>query len=375
MWWTTFQDSDYYGLVLASGIFALWLLIAVVTFFVLRFIAKRLTSRTPGSVGALAIRALRPWTVAFLVLLGAVLAARVVPELDAWDADIARAWNVAVILLVAQGFFSVSRVVLTWYIEQVAPRTESSFDDQALRLVRRVLRVFVYGIALLLVMDTLGQSISPILGGLGITGLAVALALQPTLSNFFAGTYVLSDGAIRPGDYIELTGGTAGYVIEVGWRTTKLRTWWNTLVIVPNSLMSDTIITNYQGPDPAINVLVTCGVSYSSDLDKVEAVTLEVARNLIAENPDAIKTVAPWFAFDSFADSNVNFWIFLQAKDRIGSFVITNEIIKRLHARFQAEGIEINYPVRKVIFSPDHSPPFGIADQGGQTIPRAAETG
>lgn len=365
MWWTNFQDSDYYEPALAVGIFVLWLVIAVVSFFALRFIANRLASRTTGAIGALAIRSVRPWIVAFLILLGVMLATRVVPELDAWDSDIARAWSVIVILLVAQASFSVSRVVLTWYIDHVAPRTATNFDDQALRLVRRVLRVFVYGIALLLVVDTLGQSVSPILGGLGITGLAVALALQPTLSNFFAGTYVLSDGAIRPGDYIELSGGTAGYVIEVGWRTTKLRTWWNTLVIVPNSVMSDSIITNYQGPDPAINVLVTCGVSYSSDLQKVEEVTMAVAKDLIVESSDAIKTVAPWFAFDSFADSNVNFWVFLQARDRVGSFVITNEIIKRLHARFEAEGIEINYPVRKLLLPPGQALPTTLADQPG----------
>ena len=125
----------------------------------------------------------------------------------------------------------------------------------------------------------------------------------------------------------------------------------NTLVIIPNSVMADTIITNYQGPDPALNILVSGGVSYASDLQQVEEVSLEVTRSVIDDNAEAVKSMDPWFGFDSFGDSNVNFWIFLQATDRVGSFVVSNDLIKRLHARFAAEGIEINYPVRKIVFS------------------------
>ena len=79
--------------------------------------------------------------------------------------------------------------------------------------------------------------------------------------------------------------------------------------------------------------------------------SLEVTRSVIADNAEAVKSMEPWFGFDSFGDSNVNFWIFLQATDRVGSFVVSNDLIKRLHARFAAEGIEINYPVRKIVFS------------------------
>ncbi len=367
MWWQDFRDSNYYQPVISSGVFLISVFIAVVIFVAMRFLANRLRTRTPGGIGGLVVRSLRTSAVAFTVFLGALIALRAVPELEEWQGDITKTWNVIVIVLVAHAISSASRVTITWYIDTVAPRTQTNFDDQALRLVRRVLRIFVYGIAALLVVDTLGQSISPILGGLGITGLAVALALQPTLTNFFAGTYVMSDGAIRPGDYIELNSGPAGYVVDVGWRTTKIRTWWNNLVIIPNGVMADSIITNYQGPDPAINVLVSGGVSYSSDLRRVEEVSLEVARQLVAESDDAVKSMAPWFGFDAFGDSNISFWIFLQAKDRIGSFVVTNELVKRVHSRFRAEGIEINYPVRKLIFDggqmPEIVPPSAVSEQ------------
>ncbi len=350
MSWNEIIEGEYFETIRAVGIFCFWLFVALISFLVIKLITSRVESHRPGSVATIALKSLRTWVVLFFLLLGVFTSFRNSDYFEPWAGNIDRAWNVSVILLITQATFATARIIVSWYIQNVAPRTKSGFDDQALRLVRRLLRVLIYGIGALLILDALGQSISPILGGLGITGLAVALALQPTLSNFFAGTYVLSDGAIRPGDYIELNGGPAGYVIEVGWRTTKLRTWWNTLVVVPNSVMTDTIITNYQGPDPAINVLVSSGVSYSSDLQKVEEISLEIAKALISESDDAVKTMDPWFSFESFGDSNVNFWVFLQAKDRTGSFSITNELIKRLHARFESEKIEINYPVRKLIF-------------------------
>ena len=207
-----------------------------------------------------------------------------------------------------------------------------------------------------MILDTLGYSISPLLGGLGITGLAVALALQPTLGNFFAGTYVISDGAINVGDYIELEGGPRGYVIEVGWRSTKISNWMNNLVVIPNSKLSDSIVTNYYAPNFAMNVIVTCGVSYDSDLDHVERVSVEVAKEVLATCPGAVPDYEPWFGFDTFGDSNITFWIFVQAKDRLGSFGVQHEIVKGLHARFKEEGIEINYPVRKLVYANGDGP-------------------
>lgn len=343
--------GDYDSAIIGATVFGSSVLVATVAAFVVRAVAARLDTTTPYGLGGSVLRSVRNSILTFMVLLGAFIGANATDQLDPWQTEIRLAYTVLAILVGAHALSAASRVTIDWYLTHIVPRTETSFDDQIVPLLRRFLRVFIYGIALILILDAFGQSVGLLLGGLGITGLAVALALQPTLTNFFAGTYVMSDHAIRPGDYIELHGGPAGYVVEVGWRTTKIRTWWNTLVIIPNSAMADTIVTNYQGPDPALNVLLSGGVSYTSDLRRVEEVCLDVARQVIADNDEAVKTMDPFFGFDSFADSNVTFWIFLQATDRVGSFVVTNDLIKRLHARFAAEGIEINYPVRKIVFA------------------------
>ena len=353
MSWVTFSNAGYEGAVIGGVIFALSLAVAAAVGFAMRLVAARLDTSTPYGVGGVALRSVRNSLVAFVVVLGAYAGLDFADQFNQWHSEIQRGFTVLVILIGAHALSAGSSATLNWYMVNISARTETSFDDRSLPLLRRFLRVFIYGLALVLVLDTLGYSIGLLLGGLGITGLAVALALQPTLTNYFAGTYVMSDQAIKPGDYIELQGGPAGYVVDVGWRTTKIRTWLNTLVIIPNAVMADTIITNYQGPDPALNILVSGGVSYSSDLQYVEEVSLDVTRSVIADNDEAVKSMEPWFGFDSFGDSNVNFWIFLQATDRVGSFVVSNDLIKRLHARFAKEGIEINYPVRKIVFSED----------------------
>ena len=351
MSWATFSNAGYEGAVIGGVIFALSLAVAAAVAFAVRFVAARLDTITPYGIGGVALRSVRNSLVAFVVVIGGYVGLDLVEQLDQWHIEVQRGFTILGILIGAHALSAGSSATLNWYMTNIAAQTETTFDDRSLPLLRRFLRVAIYGLALVLILDTLGYSIGLLLGGLGITGLAVALALQPTLTNYFAGTYVMSDQAIKSGDYIELQGGSAGYVVDVGWRTTKIRTWLNTLVIIPNSVMADTIITNYQGPDPALNILVYGGVSYASDLQHVEDVSLDVTRSVIADNDEAVKSMDPWFGYDSFGDSNVNFWIFLQATDRVGSFVVTNDLIKRLHARFAAEGIEINYPVRKIVFS------------------------
>ena len=155
---------------------------------------------------------------------------------------------------------------------------------------------------------------------------------------------------VSPGDYIEMEGGIAGYVLEVGWRSTRLRTWSNTLVVVPNARFAETIITNYYEPEPPVNVYLTCGVSYDSDLSRVEAVSMDVMNRTLDASPFGVKEYGAYFGFDNFGESNVDFWLFVQAKDRLASFELRSELINELHRRFAEEGIVINYPVRSLQF-------------------------
>ena len=347
-------DQPWVDPVIAIAVVLIAMLVAALVHLVVFPLGMHLTNHTPTELDGILIRAVR-WPVNVgIVVLGIYLSLSL--SLDLPDSvqgfiDLAARASGALLFVVLFGRL-VSRG-MDWAIEQQDQKARRTVDTRLLMMLRRVLVVLIYGLGLLLVINTLGIPISPLIAGLGLGGVAVALAIQPTLSNLFAGTYVMTEGVVSPGDYIEMEGGVAGYVLEVGWRSTRLRTWSNTLVVVPNSRFAETIITNYYEPTPPVNVYLTCGVSYDSDLARVEAVSIDVMNQVLDGSPHGVKEYGAYFGYENFGESNVDFWLFVQARDRLASFELRSELINNLHRRFDDEGIVINYPVRSLQFPGD----------------------
>ena len=273
------------------------------------------------------------YTLGLLILLDYL-----VPE--AWRALFNKVIITAVIVLGTYGVARVLSVALEWYLSSRAVQKAVAIDAGLVRLLRRIMLAIIYVLGLLILLDFLDIEISPILAGLGIGGLAVALALQPLLSNFFAGTQIVSDRMVRVGDFIQLEDSLEGYVIDLGWRSTRIRTLFDTIVIIPNSKLAESTITNYHAPNEEITFVVESGVTYGSDLVQVESVVLQVAQETNQERDEAVKTFEPWFIYDECGDANINFRVWLRAKDYLSSLRLKSEFIKRLRARFQEEGIE-----------------------------------
>lgn len=304
-----------------------------------------------------------------VIVEGLLLGLSSLSALVPWQDKLGKASIIVVIVLVTYALARSGGVLLVWYLRSRTVRLKARIDEGLIRFLRRIMTLVIYAIGILVLLDYMNITITPIVAGLGIGGLAVALALQPTLSNFFASTQIISDRLVRVGDYIELDDGTIrGYVIDVGWRSTRIRTPYNNLVIIPNSRLAESVITNYYSPTMEMAVLVNCGVSYNADLSKVEAVALDVAREVVQELDEADKTFTPSFGYEKFGESNIDFWIWLQAKDRRASFRLKSEMIKRLKSRFDKEGITINYPARLLTFDRSSIPPTflsGRPDSGG----------
>lgn len=222
-------------------------------------------------------------------------------------------------------------------------------DMPATSLVVQSARLVILLVGVLVALDKVGVAITPILTALGIGGLAVALALRDTLENLFAGFYILATRQIKVGDYIRLQSGEEGFVEDITWRTTTLRQPTNNLIIVPNSKLSTTIITNFHMPQPELSVIVPVGVSYDSDLEKVEEITLEVARQVQKEVEGAVPDFEPKVRYTGFGDFSINFNVILRAKDFDSQYLLRHEFIKRLKKRYEEEGIKIPFPVREVI--------------------------
>ena len=251
--------------------------------------------------------------------------------------------------LLALGIFSVTLVLANLSVRLI--KIHSGKLEVALpvtSLTQNIARVVVFVIGILIILNSLDISITPILATLGVGGLAVALALQDTFSNFFAGFHIIAARQIKVGDYVKLDTGEEGYVVDITWRTTKIRMLPNNVVLIPNEKLTKAIVINYYMPDKEMAVLVNVGVHYNSDLEKVEKVTCEVAKEVMKDVPGGVPDFQPFVRYNTFGDSSIGFTVVLRAKEFVDQYLIKHEFIKRLHQRYAKEGIIIPYPIRAI---------------------------
>ena len=206
-------------------------------------------------------------------------------------------------------------------------------------------RILLACLALLIILGTMGISVTPVIASLGITSLAVALALQPTLENFFSGIQLVMDKPIRIGDFIELDSGEQGFVEKIGWRSTWIRMLPNNIVIMPNSKLSNSKLINYYYPERELSVPVEVGVHYESDLEKVETICLEVAEYILKHHHYGVDTYEPFVLFHTFDNSSINLTVMLRTKEYFNRFFIKSAFMKMLKRRFDEEGIVIPFPI------------------------------
>lgn len=227
----------------------------------------------------------------------------------------------------------------------------------ATTLTQNAIRLVVIATGLLVALGNLGVAIAPLLTALGVGSLAVALALQPTLSNLFAGFHITLARRIRLGDFVELETGQQGYVADIGWRSTQIRELPNNLVIVPNARLAEVIVRNYSLPEDEQAALVPVGVAYDSDLGLVERVTIETAREIQRSVTGAVRDFEPFIRFNAFADSSVNLTVILRVATFADRYLVIHEFVKRLHRRYAEEGIQIPFPQRVVHIAGEREPP------------------
>ena len=253
--------------------------------------------------------------------------------------------------------------VAAGFVSLLTQRTEGVSASLLSNLAK--ICVFVFGI--LTILQTLGFSITPILATLGIGGLAVGLAFQDTLANLFSGLYLIISKQVRPHDYIKLTSGEEGYVTDITWRNTTIKEIPNNLIIIPNKNLASAIFKNYHLPAKEIVFQVPVGVSYDSDLDQIEQVTINVAQEVMEHIPGGIPEFKPFILYQEFGEFSINFTVFLRINEFFDQRLVKHEFIKRLHKRYREEGIEIPFPTRITYFK-DFQQPKVENPTTGQTL-------
>ncbi|HEX7597645.1 MAG TPA: mechanosensitive ion channel family protein, partial [Polyangia bacterium] len=209
-------------------------------------------------------------------------------------------------------------------------------------LTRNLAQISVVIMGSLIVLSHFDVSITPILTALGVGGLAVALALQDTLSNLFGGFYVAVAGQIRLGDYVKLNTGEEGYVSDIGWRCTTFRALAHNLIIVPNAKLAQAIVTNYYLPERRISASFPVTVGYECDPDAVENVLADVLQKAAGEIPGMLAEPAPAVNFDpGFTDTGMGFTAAFHVAEFANQFSVRNELKKRVLRRFRENGITL----------------------------------
>jgi small-conductance mechanosensitive channel len=335
--------NDPMVLVTPLIVFAITLTVAyIVGRMVLRALrgwAERTGSR-PGRILAEALRGpLAIWGLILAVHLAIQLSA-IPARYTQWSArTLASLWVLSLTLMCMK----LSRNLVRHYGAQVPGALPVSTLSETLTQ----LAVLILGG--LAILNQLGFSITPILTALGVGGIAVALALQDTLSNLFAGFYISVARQVRLGDYIRLDGGQEGYVSDISWRSTTIRSLANNLIVVPNSKLGQAIVTNFYLPERRMGVGLQVNVSLDCDPDQVERVLLEIGREAAGKIPGMLADPAPSVAFDpGMGEFSVGFSLNYQVVEFASQFAVRNELRKRIFLRFREERIQIPYPTRTV---------------------------
>jgi len=323
-------------------------LIAKLFFILMTIHFKKITEKTKTDIDNIILKIITKPLYFMIFFIGLYFGLKSLSVFSLYGSEIDKIFFVGGVFIISFIISKILSVIISAHL-----KVQKKFEKTP-KLITKITSIVVYLIAILIILDHFNIEISPLVAGLGIGGLAIGLALQSTLSNFFAGIHIITDKPIKVGDFIELEGGLSGYVEDIGWRSTRIRTLPNTLVIIPNSKLAESVITNNSLPALEMSVVVQCGVSYESDLEKVEKVTIDVAKKIQKTVPGAIKTFEPFIRYHSFGDSNINFSVILRVEKPVAGYVVKHEFIKALKKRYDKEGIEISWPVRKIYYEKKH---------------------
>jgi small-conductance mechanosensitive channel/CRP-like cAMP-binding protein len=210
-------------------------------------------------------------------------------------------------------------------------------------LLRDLIRYGVFLLAFAVILKAVwGEEVAPLIGALGIGGIVLGLALQETLSNFFAGLSLLAEKPFAPGDWIRIGDRQEGQVEHVTWRATKIRTRDNDYQIFPNSVVAKDVIVNFRQPEVVHAIRLTIGASYKDAPDKVKS----TLREILGSVQGVLLEPKPIIYLKSYGDFSINYEIKCYIEDYVNRPVIEDRVMHRIWYAFRRAGIEIPFPTQ-----------------------------
>jgi len=319
---------------------AVLLLIARSIFFRL---FHRWAEKSESKLDDLIIRAVKIPSIFWCLAIGLYLGVNVSEYSGKYLKYINQSINILLIFSITAAAAALTGKILNHYVQK------SDIPLPTTGLVNGILRGVIWVVGSIIILNFMGIPITPMITALGVGGLAVALALQDTLANLFAGVHIMMEKSIRVGDFVKLESGQEGYVEDITWRTTRVRMLPNNMVIIPNHKFSQSIITNYYLPEKRMSLLIPVSVSYKADPEKVEAVLIDVVKQAVGEIPGLLGNPEPFVRFiPGFGDSSLDFTLICQVQEFVDQYLAQHELRKKIFKRLKSEGLEIPFPHRTV---------------------------
>ena len=270
----------------------------------------------------------------------------ILPENLQWilDPRYVTAFYVIIIAWILSSFIHDMMVI---YGHKLASLSKGDWDDRLVELLVLISKYVIWFAALMAILSVFEVNITPFLAGAGIAGLAVALAAQDIISNFFGGAIITVDKPFRVGDRIKVDQ-YYGDVISIGPRSTRLKTLDYQIVTIPNNKVTTNIIVNYAEPDQKLRITLPVSVAYGSDPKKVKEILLDIAQNTIQNTEYILKEPVPKAFFSEFQDSGLKFILYVWAQKYNLPDEVKDAINTQIAERFAAAGIEIPFPQMEV---------------------------
>lgn len=321
-------------------------ILALVINFIFEKIFTRITSKTKFSSDDLILSALKRPIFNTVLLAGTYVALEVISLsgkiLTLLD-------NILLSILIIVWIFAaikINRILFEHIIPKVTSKTKSDMDDEILPLVKSISNLILIFIGLMILMKSIWSfDITPILASAGVLGFAVAFAAKDAISQLFGGISIYFDRPFKKGDRIEIGAGEIGIVDEIGLRSTRIRNFYNNMIIIPNSEIANSKIINYNYPNDKMMVKIMIGAAYGSDVAKVKKVLLGIAKSIeeVIDNP------APNIRFDNHGESSLDFAMIMWVRNPGDKMTVRDKVNTAIDKEFRKNRIDIPFPTRTII--------------------------
>jgi small-conductance mechanosensitive channel len=346
------QDTDGFLMFWAKEVLAallilsfFWMLAGLVSALITKW-GTRLARFTESDLDDRILQRIVPHVSRLLIMLGFYLAIRSLPLHEKLVMVVTGLLYIVLVVFIFNLIYQALDELLKWYVEGRQDTSGSAvMSRQMVPVAEKIVSLFLMGTALIVILKHFNYDIFSLVTALGIGSLAIGMAAKDTLAHMISGFTLMLDRPFRIGDRIQLAAGQVGDVLDIGLRSTKIKTLDNQQLIIPNSDLCNTILTNQAFPDPRAKGRINVGVAYGSDVELVKELLVATALEVEA----VLRDPAPEAFFVAFAESSLAMSLFFWVDEYANLFAINDKINTRIIQCFRENNIEIPYPTRTVI--------------------------